>query len=175
MSIFFPSTISSAAAEDGLHPGQDLLHLKGLGDVVVGTHLEAGDLVDGLALGGEHDDGHLGRLTDGAADAPAVETGEHQVQQHQIRLGGAEELQTLVAVGGGDDPIALFLQIEPQELRNVGIVLHDEHGLCHGFNLQKLPENRKSVFILLYRTCGALGEQFVKPGTAGRNGAGAIR
>ena len=43
-------------AQAGAQPGDELLGLEGLDDVVVGARLEADDDVDGVGAGGEHDD-----------------------------------------------------------------------------------------------------------------------
>ena len=41
------------------------------------------------------------------ADLDAGELGQHQVQQDEVRLVGAEPGQRLAAVGGRDDPVSL--------------------------------------------------------------------
>src|SRR5688572_30820205 len=48
-----------AAARDGADACQELPRRKRLGDVVVGTHLEAEDLVTLLDAPGDHDDGDV--------------------------------------------------------------------------------------------------------------------
>src|SRR3990170_115664 len=45
-----------AAPEHGVHAREQLARIEGLGQVVVGAHLQADDAVDVIALGGEHDD-----------------------------------------------------------------------------------------------------------------------
>ena len=47
------------AAEHGVDARDELLHLKGLDEVIVRAHLETVDAVVDLSLGGEHDDGAL--------------------------------------------------------------------------------------------------------------------
>ena len=72
------------AADPGPDPGDELLGLERLDDVVVGPGLEADDHVDGVALGGEHHDRHAGLGADLLADVDAVLAGQHQVEQHQV-------------------------------------------------------------------------------------------
>ena len=52
----------ASPAQQGPNPGLHLQNVKGFGDVVVGTALKAHNFVRILALGGEHDDGHIGEL-----------------------------------------------------------------------------------------------------------------
>ena len=94
-----------------MDPGQDLLHLKGLDDIIVGAPLQAGHLVLGLSLGREHDDGGLIALADLFQHGPAVHDRQHDVQQHQVRMEGAEQLHALSAVPGYRRVKSFFLQI----------------------------------------------------------------
>ncbi len=96
------------AAEDGVDPGQHLLHLKGLDDIVVGPHLQAGDFVGGVAFGGEHEDGGFVGLPDLGAHGPAVHHRQHDIQQHQVGAEEAVELQGFAAVLG-DHGLVTFL------------------------------------------------------------------
>ena len=72
---------------------------------------QTGDLVEGLSLGGQHDDGHLRGLADFLADIPAVHDGQHDVQQDEIRGMLQCEMQTVAAVVGDFDVKAVFFQI----------------------------------------------------------------
>ena len=123
--------LHAEAAQHRVDAGKDLLHLKGLNDVVVRAPLQTVDLVLGLALGGEHDDGGFVGLADLLQYRPAVHHGQHDVQQHQVRAEGAEEFHALAPVGSHCGFKALLLQIEMQKLRDVGLVLHDKHFSRH--------------------------------------------
>ena len=56
----------------------------------------------------------------------AIHLGHHHIQQHHIGLDQIELVQTFFAVVRGGDLVALFGQIKPQQLADVGIVVHDE-------------------------------------------------
>ena len=114
-----------------MHARKQLLDLEGLDDVVVRAHLQTGDLVLGLALGGEHDDGHFHGLAQLAADLPAVHHGQHDIEQHKVGLDLLGHLDGLAAVGRVRHLEAILLQVQAQQFRDVDIVLHDEHFLAH--------------------------------------------
>ena len=117
-------------AQERLHPGQKLLDAEGLGHVVVGPEVQPQHDVALLALGREHDDGHVQPvLADQAADLVAVDLGQHDVQQDQIRPGVAGERQAPLPVGGGQDPIALELEVVLQAAEHGGVVFDDQDRL----------------------------------------------
>ena len=79
----------------------------------------------------------------GAADSsriffqhgPAIHNGQHDVQQHQVRLEGAEILHTLSAVLGYFGLKPLLLQIEMEQLCDITVILYNKHLLGHGETL----------------------------------------
>ena len=71
----------AGAAQDRADARDDFFRLEGLDHIVVGAQLQTEDLVEDLALGGDHDDGTVGGLADLAAYLPAVHLGQHDVQQ----------------------------------------------------------------------------------------------
>ena len=123
--------VVAGAAQHGVHAREQLLDLEWLDDVVIRAHLQAGDLVLGLALGGEHDDGHFHGLAQLAADLPAVHDGQHDVEQHEVGLDLLGHLDGLAAVGRMRHLEPVLLQVQAQQLCDVVIVLHDEHFLAH--------------------------------------------
>ena len=80
-----------------------LAQAEGLGQVVVGAHLEAEDAIELTRLRRQHQDQQLG--ADGpepAADLEAVHTGEHQVDHHEFGVGVHGRREPIDAVV--DDP-----------------------------------------------------------------------
>ena len=117
--------------QDGVDPGDQLLHLEGLGDIIVRAHLQTLNPVKDLALGRQHDDGYLAGFPDLGADGPAVHHRQHDVQQDQIRLLFLEFLQRLAAVSGDADVKALFHQIHMDEVGDIFVVFHDQNVASH--------------------------------------------
>ena len=152
--------VARRAAEHRLDPRKHLFHLEGLRDVIVRALLQAGDLIGRLALGRQHDDGRLAVLPDGAEHAPAVHTRHHHVQQHQIGPQLAIEVDALCAVGGDRRLIALFFQIQPQQICDIIVVLDDEDAFRH-FKTPLLRRSRH-CFSLFYHTQKRVHELFVK-------------
>ena len=120
-----------AAAQHGVDAGHQLLHLKGLYQIVVGAHLKAGDPVGNVALGGQHDDGGLALFPDVGAHGPAVHHRQHDVQQHHVRGLGVVFLHGLAAVVGNAHLEALFFQIHADQVGNIVVVLHHKDVACH--------------------------------------------
>ena len=118
--------------QDGVDAGDELLHLKGLDHIVVRPHLQALDAVEHLALGRQHDDGHLAGLPDLGADGPAVHHRQHDVQQDQVRHLLLELLDGLSAISGDADIKALLHQIHMDQIADVAVVLYDQDIAAHG-------------------------------------------
>ena len=112
------------AAQDRIDAGNELLHFKGLDDIVVSTHLQALDTVKYLALGGDHNDRGPAGLTDLAAYRPAIHYRQHDIQQDHVRLHGTEGLHRRTTVKGRLDLKALFLQVHPDQVGNIPVILH---------------------------------------------------
>ena len=102
------------AAQHRLDPGHYLLGLKGLHNVIVGSQFQAQHLVKHLALGGKHNNRHLRFFPDFTADLPAVQLGQHNIQQNQFRVLFFIELHSLLAVIGDHHLIAFLFQIKAE-------------------------------------------------------------
>ena len=119
------------AAEHGIDPGHELLHLEGLDQIVVRAHLQSGDAVAHVALGGEHNDGRLALLADMGAYAPAVHHGQHDIQQHHVGGLLVVLLDGLAAVIGAADLEALLLQVHTDQIGYIAVILDHQNVACH--------------------------------------------
>ena len=145
-----------AAAQHRVDAGHQLLHLEGLHQIVVGSHLQTGDAVAHVALGRQHDDGRLALFPDVGAHAPAVHDGQHDVQQHHVRRPLVVFLHGFAAVVGQPDLEALLLQIHADQLRYVAVILHHQNVACHGRLLLTVYS-----YLSLYRPTLIFPERFV--------------
>ena len=119
--------IRSAAAEDGADAGDQLGHAERLHEVVVGAELEPHDAIGLEPSGGEHDDRHPRRRADRPADVAAVDVGQHEVEQDDVRLVPAHRLEPRRAGRGDLDSVPLALQRRSQRVRDGLLVLDDDH------------------------------------------------
>ena len=120
-----------AAAEDGVDARHELLHLEGLDQIVVGSHLQTGNAIPHVAFRREHDDGGLALFTDVGADRPAVHDGQHDVQQHHVRRLLVVFLHRLAAVVGTAYLEALFFQIHTDQIGYIAVVLDHQNVASH--------------------------------------------
>ena len=67
-----------------------------------------------------------------AADLEAVDLRKHQVEHHQVGVVPRVERQPLLAVGGADDAVALLFEIEPEQLDDVALVVHQQDSFHPG-------------------------------------------
>ena len=124
--------VAGGAAHLGADARQQLLHVEGLGDVVVGAGVHAGHLVAPAVARGEDDHRHLAL---GAAPllehADAVHLRQADIEDDDVvGLGLAEEV-ALLAVEGGVDGVAGVGQRRDQLAIEIAVILDDQdaHGL----------------------------------------------
>ncbi len=116
----------AAAAQHRVDTGHHLFALKGLDHVIVSAQLQAQHLVEHLPFGGKHDDGASGLFADLPADLPAVQAGQHNVQEDKVGGKAVELFQRAFAVVDHLGGKALFLYVEPQKFADIGIIVYDE-------------------------------------------------
>ena len=112
--------------ELGLDPGHQLQRIEGLGHIVVGPDGQAGDLVQVLHLGGEHDHREMVPLPDPPAEGEAVHAGHHHVQDCQVQRRFPDAGQRLPAVVELIDGVALVGQIQLHQVGDLLFVVHDQ-------------------------------------------------
>src|SRR3954471_2395033 len=100
------------AAHDRPHPRHEFPDGEGLGHVVVRTELQADDPIYLVVAGGKHYDGHVALRPDPPYDLRAIELGEHDVENDQVRLVHLERFER-------GFPIARNLDLETLALEGV--------------------------------------------------------
>jgi cellulose synthase/poly-beta-1,6-N-acetylglucosamine synthase-like glycosyltransferase/peptidoglycan/xylan/chitin deacetylase (PgdA/CDA1 family) len=119
----------SSAPDRGAHPGQQFLHAERLGDVVVGPRVERLDLVGAVGSPGQHDDGRLGPAAQALDDLHAVQVGQAQVEDDQVRRVPAGHGERL---GPGRRDVHLVLphpQVDAQRPEDLRLVVDDKYSL----------------------------------------------
>ena len=119
-------------AKDGADAGDQLARVERLGDVVVGAQLEPDDRVDVLGARGQHDDRRLAATADLAAHLPAVQLGEHQVEDDERWVVPLVEDERLATFARGQHLEALLLEVEADEIDDVALVVDDQDRLHRG-------------------------------------------
>src|SRR3954451_16296517 len=88
------------AAQQRAHPGEQLLALEGLDEVVVGPGVQALDArLQGVA-GGQHEDRHVAVGPQALGDLDAVDARQPEVEQHEVGHVGSRLAEGALAVGG---------------------------------------------------------------------------
>ena len=142
-SISMPETATRSVADwaacgrrkQGLDAVDQWLELEGLGDVVVGPHVEADDLVDLFAAGGEHQ--HADALRFGvaaqlAADLQPVNYRKHEVEDHQFGQDErAHDSSPSRPSAARINLEALFGQVIRQDFDDRPLVLDEQDLLLH--------------------------------------------
>jgi len=93
------------------------------------------DDVDGVALGGQHDDRDVGLGADLATHLRAVLPREHDVQEHEVGLRDTERGKGAVAVGTEDRFEVLAPQDDADHLRQRGVIVDDKDARLHATSL----------------------------------------
>src|SRR4051812_45305983 len=121
-----------AAAQERVHPREQLAEAEGLGEVVVGAHAQAEDLVRLHALGGEHQDGGGGSAAAQFLEQLVpVALREHHVEHDQIDIRLQGHAQAGLAVGRHADVVAVLAQVQAQA-QGYGAIVFDDQEAGHG-------------------------------------------
>ena len=108
--------------------------METIGGLIIRSQLQSQHLVEHLALGGEHDDRHVGELPDAHTGLEPVDLGHHQVQNNQIEIPLPGQLHRLLTVVAGFHLIALIFQVKGDPLYQDALVVHDQY-FCHSLKL----------------------------------------
>ena len=112
--------------------GEQLLIVEGLAQVVVGPVVQPAHLVGNGVPGGEEEHGRLvTRLAKPPQERQAVRARQPPVEHHQVPRSVLQGMPAVVAVGGPLDGEALLAQASNQEVRDLLVVLDDQHPDTH--------------------------------------------
>ena len=115
------------AAQHRPDPQGQLAGAEWLGDVIVGTGLEADHPIGLLAQRGQHHDGDGPLRAQSPAHFQAVDAGQHQVQDDQVRRLGGDPAQSLVAVANAFHMVPIARQVTPDDISQGRVIIdHDD-------------------------------------------------
>src|SRR5580658_421594 len=126
------------AAKRNSNPGQKLACDEGLGDVVVGSCVESGDLVGLALLRRDHDDRGVASFANSQSHVDPVEIGQAQVQENDVRLAPQGHGNSVGTIRREQALVSPLCQHPLQERARVGFVVDDENcgGYRHGAGLE---------------------------------------
>ncbi len=121
---------SAGAAEDRLHPGDDLGQAERLRDVVVAARPQRLDLVLGRVLRRQEQHRALEALrAQPPPDLDSLEVGEHPVEDDQVRLAPRDRGERVAAVQGLLDVVPLVAERGRDGVDDRRLVVDDEDPL----------------------------------------------
>src|SRR5207237_235607 len=132
------AALAPVPADHGFDASHQLLERKRLGDVVIGAELEARDPVADRGAGADAYERGVGLRPEALEEVGAVVVGQHQVQEHDVRIPFPDQLQAppgglhrtdrvaLLAEAGGDRP-----RQAPAQLAEAVVAIEDERFYQH--------------------------------------------
>src|SRR5205814_471958 len=128
------------APQDRAHAQQELLQMKGLGEVVIAAGLQAPDAIHGIAACGEKQHRRVvALLAQRAAHAEAVDPRQHHIEHDERAAALAQPLERLLAIARGAHLVAFGAQVLHDAGGEVRIVLHHQHARARGGAHERCP------------------------------------
>src|SRR2546430_5274763 len=122
------------------HAQQELLQMKGLGEVVIAAGLQAPDPIHGIAACGEKQHRRVvALLAQRAAHAEAVDPRQHHIEHEERAAALAQPLERLLAIARGAHLVAFGAQVLHDAGGEVRIVLHHQHARARGGAHERCP------------------------------------
>ncbi|MCY1299409.1 hypothetical protein D9M70_489360 [compost metagenome] len=143
------------ATQDRLDAFDQQALREGLGDEVVGTHLQTEEFVDLFILGGEEDHWQVGLLSQAAQQFHAVHARHLDVEDRKLRRPGEQALKRGSTVGIGLDLVAFCLQGDGYGRQNIPVIIDKRDGL-HRVQLRLLRCRSRPRKLRHSRVTGAL-------------------
>ncbi len=119
--------VAGGAPQQRAHPGQHLFEMERLGHIVVGTGIEALDLVAPAVAGGEQKDRHAAAgASPGFEHGEPVHLGQTDIENYRVIRLGLAEIVAFLPVEGPVDHVARIAERGGKLPIEVGIVLDDQ-------------------------------------------------
>ena len=118
-----------AATKERADARNQLADTERFREVVVGAALEAEDLVGLFATRRQHENRHIGILgvaADGAAHGHTVQTGQHEIEHHEVERFAPGKTEGFGAVDGAGCRESFQFQVQEDQVANVLVVFDDQ-------------------------------------------------
>ena len=119
------------AAQDHIHPRDQLARAEGFCDVIVAADLEAKDAVDFVVARGQKQDRHVGGFPDLPADFEPVELGHADVEDDEVRPVGGKAGECLPAVARLGHGHLGLAQRHADDFADMQVVVDGEDAMGH--------------------------------------------
>ena len=125
-----------AAADEGAQAGEQFVEIERLDHVIIRAGVETFDAVARLVARGEHENGSCFDFAEALENFPAVELGQHHIQDDGVVVVALGFVETVLAVGGGVHGVAFLAQRLRDAAKQVRFVFHDQdsHSGWRSFN-----------------------------------------
>lgn len=120
------------AAQDGAHSRQQLPVIEGFGQIVICARFEPVDPVLAVATGSQHQHRGVVGLAQPGQHGEPVESGHHDVQQHQIECLLCQPQQSFFSILGDGDLKSFQGQDFGEQLGQLEIVVDQEYFVHSG-------------------------------------------
>ena len=126
------------SSQHGFDSGDEFSRAERFYHVVIGADCKPQDPVEFLASCREHQDRDVREFTYFAAHLPAVEQGEHQIENDERGVLLPDQLQGFDTVHGNGALVSFALKIKADERGGFIVILNNENGswFCHESHLQ---------------------------------------
>ena len=108
-------------------PGQQFIHGKGLDQIIVRSGVQRFDLVAVIAAGADDNNGQIGPGTDFSDHLHAIQIGQAQIQQHNVRVMRGSFHDSRSAVGSGKKTVIMGFQGNGNQIADGWIILHNQN------------------------------------------------
>src|SRR6266536_2354014 len=123
---FRPGMWPGSVAERNSHPGEQLVHAEGLGEVIVRSKIECRDFGTlGLARR-EYDNRRARSPSNLANHLQAVHVWQSQIEQNQVRSKTRVRFKTFCCRGGGVDSKIMSAEVRLHGTDNADLVVDDQ-------------------------------------------------
>jgi hypothetical protein len=115
-----------AAPLDCADAGHQFTRIERLGQVIVGTHLQADNPIDFITPGGQHDHRNGGEVAELAQQIKTVQPRQHNIKDEKGVVTGKSGIQPIQGIMDGKNGESLLLQVLGEQVTQFGVVVNDQ-------------------------------------------------